>query len=103
MTWMKIEHMEPVMKPKRWLGWKLNTWSQSWNQKDDMDELNTWIEAWNEDENYDMDETKTHGLNHETEAEVDDMDEIEWKDMMTLAGQVLSLWYGGEKPQCVCV
>jgi hypothetical protein len=50
-----------------------------------------------------MDETKTHGLNHETEAEVDDMDEIEWKDMMTLAGQVLSLWYGGEKPQCVCV
>jgi hypothetical protein len=28
-----------------------------------------------------MDETKTHGLNHETE--VDDMDEIEWKDMIT--------------------
>jgi hypothetical protein len=26
--------------------------------------------------NYDMDETKTYGLNHETEAEVDDMDEI---------------------------
>lgn len=63
--------------------------NQSWNQKDDMDELNTWIEAWNEDENYDMDETKTHGLNHETEAEVDDMDEIEWKDMITLARMCL--------------
>jgi hypothetical protein len=44
-----------------------------------------------------MDETKTYGLNHETE--VDDMDEIEWKDMITLVGQVLSLWWvGAGKP-----
>jgi hypothetical protein len=52
-----------------------------------------------------MDETKTHGLNHETEAEVDDMDEIEWKDMITLVSQVLSLWFGGGKgsPNCLCV
>jgi hypothetical protein len=42
-----------------------------------------------------MDETKTHGLNHETEAEVDDMDEFEWKEMITLVGQVLTLWWGG--------
>jgi hypothetical protein len=43
-----------------------------------------------------------HGLNHETEAKVDDMDEIEWKDVITLDGQVLSLWCGGGvlgKPQ----
>jgi hypothetical protein len=53
-----------------------------------------------------MDETKTHGLNHETKAEVDGMDEIEWKDMITLVGQVLSLWKGwggGEARMSLCV